>query len=73
LGFFKFIVFSLKKKSFKAIILDREYLDSKYENVLEEMKTIVEKVLREDLKNGGLIVSYYSWTKINLKKGKFCH
>lgn len=29
---------------------------------------IVERVLREDLKNGGLIVSYYSWTKINLKK-----
>jgi glutamate receptor, ionotropic, invertebrate len=25
-------------------------------------------VLREDLKNGGLIVFYYSWTRINLKK-----
>jgi glutamate receptor, ionotropic, invertebrate len=29
---------------------------------------IVERVLREDLKNGGLIVSYYSWTKINLRR-----
>lgn len=51
-----------------AIIIDREYLDLKYDDVLNEMKVIIERVLREDLKNGGLIVSYYSWTKINLKK-----
>jgi hypothetical protein len=51
-----------------AIIIDREYLDNQYEDVLNEMKVIIERVLREDLKNGGLIVSYYSWTKINLKK-----
>lgn len=51
-----------------AIVLDREYLDSEYEDTLKEVKVIVEKVLREDLKNGGLIVSYYSWTRINLKK-----
>lgn len=31
-------------------------------------KVIIERVLREDLKNGGLIVFYYSWTRINLKK-----
>ena len=51
-----------------AVILDREYLDTKYEDILKEVKVIVERVLREDLKNGGLIVSYYSWTRINLKK-----
>ncbi|CRL07373.1 CLUMA_CG020350, isoform A [Clunio marinus] len=51
-----------------AIIIDREYLDNKYENILNEIKVIIERVLREDLKNGGLIVSYYSWTRINLKK-----
>lgn len=53
-----------------AIIIDREYLDSdeKYEDILKEVKVIVERVLREDLKNGGLIVTYYSWTKINLKR-----
>lgn len=32
------------------------------------MKVIIERVLRENLKNGGLTVTYYSWTKINLKK-----
>lgn len=51
-----------------AIVLDREYLDREYDDVLKEVKVIVERVLREDLKNGGLIVSYYSWTKINLRK-----
>lgn len=51
-----------------AIILDREYLDTKYDETLKEVKIIIERVLREDLKNGGLIVMYYSWTRINLKK-----
>lgn len=51
-----------------AIILDREYLDNEYEDVLREVKVVVERILREDLKNGGLIVSYYSWTRINLRK-----
>ena len=51
-----------------AIIVDREYLDEQYEDVLKEIKIVVERVLREDLKNGGLVVSYYSWTKINLRK-----
>lgn len=52
-----------------AVILDREYLDESYGPLLEEIQVIIEKVLREDLKNGGLIVTYYSWTSINLKKG----
>lgn len=51
-----------------AVILDREYLDAKYDDMLKEVKVIIERVLREDLKNGGLIVFYYSWTRINLKK-----
>lgn len=53
-----------------AVILDREYLDNdeRYEDILKEVKVIIERVLREDLKNGGLIITYYSWTKINLKK-----
>lgn len=28
----------------------------------------MERVIREDLKNGGLTIYYYSWTKINYKK-----
>lgn len=52
-----------------AIILDREYLEAqRYDDILKEVKIIIERVLREDLKNGGLIINYYSWTRINLKK-----
>lgn len=52
-----------------AIILDREYLDvERYDDILREVKVITERVLREDLKNGGLIIFYYSWTRINLRK-----
>ncbi|XP_053678178.1 ionotropic receptor 93a [Anopheles nili] len=51
-----------------AIILDREYLGAEYDKTVEETKNIVEKLIRENLKNGGLIVKYYSWTSINLKR-----
>jgi hypothetical protein len=50
-----------------AIILDREYLDNEYDDVLLEMKVIIERVLRENLKNGGLIVSSIFNCKINSK------
>lgn len=51
-----------------AIVLDREYLEEAYEQTLEEIKIILERVVREDLKNGGLVLFYYSWTRINYKK-----
>lgn len=54
---------------FSAVILDHEYLVDKYESTLESIKTIVEKVIREDLKDGGLNIKYYSWSKINFNKG----
>lgn len=50
-----------------AIILDREFLDTNYDRLLTDVKVIVEKVLREDLKNGGLYVTYYSWSNVNLR------
>uniref|UniRef100_A0A4Y0BNW6 Ionotropic glutamate receptor C-terminal domain-containing protein n=1 Tax=Anopheles funestus TaxID=62324 RepID=A0A4Y0BNW6_ANOFN len=62
------IQFYIALRHSDAIILDREYLGAEYEKTLEETKTIVEKLIREHLKNGGLIVKYYSWTSINLKR-----
>lgn len=56
---------------FSAILLDHEYLDNEYVTTLEKVKIIIEKVLREDLKDGGLVIKYYSWTEINFNKGKF--
>uniref|UniRef100_A0A182FK55 Ionotropic glutamate receptor C-terminal domain-containing protein n=1 Tax=Anopheles albimanus TaxID=7167 RepID=A0A182FK55_ANOAL len=52
----------------KSIILDREYLGEHYDRTLDETKTLVEKLIRENLKNGGLIVKYFSWAAINLKR-----
>lgn len=51
-----------------AVILDQEYLVDDYEDTLTTMKTLLEKVIREDLKNGGLYVKYYSWSQINFNK-----
>lgn len=49
--------------------MDHEFLGDEYETVLENVKESVEKVLREDMKGGGLTVGYYSWSKINFNKG----
>lgn len=51
------------------MIIDHEFLDMEYENALEKVKETFERVLREDMKNGGLNVKYYSWTQINFNRG----
>ncbi|KAL1395387.1 hypothetical protein pipiens_011292 [Culex pipiens pipiens] len=51
-----------------AVILDREYLDNQYEALLENTKRTFEQILRDNFKNGGLIVKYFSWTNINLRR-----
>lgn len=53
-----------------GIILDQEYLGNTYESTLEQIKEIVERVIREDLRGAGLQVKYYSWSRINFNKGK---
>lgn len=49
--------------------MDRDYLGDKYEDILSTMKSIAEQVLREEMKNGGLNIQYFSWSNINLKRG----
>ncbi|XP_053689812.1 ionotropic receptor 93a [Sabethes cyaneus] len=51
-----------------AVILDREYLDTMYDEMLNGTKKLFERILRDNFKNGGLIVKYFSWTSINLKR-----
>lgn len=51
-----------------AIILDREFLDATYDRLLTDIKVIIEKILREDLRNGGMYVTYYSWSNVNLRQ-----
>lgn len=54
-----------------AILLDHEYLDIHYGETLKVVKEHVERILREDLKEGGLNVKYFSWTQINFNKGNY--
>lgn len=53
-----------------GVILDHEFLDNEYEGTLVKVKEIFERILREDMREGGLIVKYYSWTQINFNRGK---
>lgn len=55
---------------YKAILLDHEYLGEEYNATLQSVKATIEKVLREDMRDGGLVIKYYSWTQINFNKGK---
>ncbi|XP_058458924.1 ionotropic receptor 93a [Malaya genurostris] len=51
-----------------AVILDREYLDNTYNELLNGTKYLFERILRDNFKNGGLVVKYFSWTSINLRR-----
>ncbi|CAB3246808.1 unnamed protein product [Arctia plantaginis] len=52
-----------------AVVLDRVYLGEKHQSVLDELKDYIKELARVELKHGGVIVYYYSWTVINLKRG----
>ncbi|XP_075975117.1 ionotropic receptor 93a [Anticarsia gemmatalis] len=52
-----------------AVVLDRVYLGEKYQSVLDELKDYIKELARVELKHGGVIVYYYSWTAISLKRG----
>lgn len=52
-----------------AVVLDRQYLGDKYQAVLDELKDYIKELARVELQHGGVIVHYYSWTSINLKRG----
>lgn len=49
--------------------MDREYLNIKYDRVLEQVQTIIAKVIKDDMRDGGIRIKYYAWTDINFDKG----
>ncbi|XP_025829003.1 ionotropic receptor 93a isoform X2 [Agrilus planipennis] len=57
----------LKFVKSSAIIIDREYMDEKYDEVKDAIVEHIATVQREILKHGGVNVQYYSWTTINIK------
>ncbi|XP_068617506.1 ionotropic receptor 93a [Battus philenor] len=52
-----------------AVILDRQFLGEQYQPMLDELREYVRELARVELKHGGVVVHYYSWTSISLKKG----
>ncbi|XP_049872906.1 ionotropic receptor 93a [Pectinophora gossypiella] len=52
-----------------AVVLDRQYLGDQYQVVLDELKDYIKELARVHLHHGGVVVHYYSWTAISLKKG----
>ncbi|CAH2047486.1 unnamed protein product, partial [Iphiclides podalirius] len=51
-----------------AVILDRQFLGDQYQPILDELKDYIKELARVELKHGGVVVHYYSWTSINIKK-----
>ncbi|XP_059057543.1 ionotropic receptor 93a [Achroia grisella] len=52
-----------------AVVLDRQYLGDQYQSTLDDLKDYIKELVRVDLKHGGVVVHYFSWTAISLKKG----
>ncbi|XP_053604949.1 ionotropic receptor 93a [Plodia interpunctella] len=52
-----------------AVVLDRQYLGEQYQPILDDLKDYIKELARVELKHGGVVVHYFSWTAINLKKG----
>ncbi|KAL4709653.1 hypothetical protein ACJJTC_007384 [Scirpophaga incertulas] len=52
-----------------AIVLDRQFLGDRYQTILDELKDYIKELARVQLKHGGVVVHYFSWTAISLKKG----
>lgn len=53
--------------------MDHEYLGADYVDTLQNVNVVVDRVLRQEMKEGGLKIKYFSWTKINFNKGKYGH
>ncbi|XP_013193622.1 ionotropic receptor 93a isoform X2 [Amyelois transitella] len=52
-----------------AVVLDRQYLGEQYQPILDSLKDYIKELARVELKHGGVVVHYFSWSTISLKKG----
>ncbi|EDW49605.1 GM23152 [Drosophila sechellia] len=51
-----------------AVVVDHEYMTVHGENILAHFEKILSDVIRENLRNGGINVKYFSWNAVRLKK-----
>ncbi|EDW96190.2 uncharacterized protein Dyak_GE25033 [Drosophila yakuba] len=51
-----------------AVVVDHEYMTIHGENILAHFEKILSDIVRENLRNGGINVKYFSWNAVRLKK-----
>lgn len=53
-----------------AVVVDYEYMAMHRQNILAHFEKILSDIIRENMKNGGINVRYFTWNAVKLKKGK---
>ncbi|XP_017778842.1 PREDICTED: glutamate receptor ionotropic, delta-2 [Nicrophorus vespilloides] len=53
-----------------AVVVDKEYLADEYNMVRDTIEEFLTYAKREIIKHGGVNVQFYSWTRINIKRGE---
>ncbi|KAM7360872.1 ionotropic receptor 93a isoform 2-T2 [Cochliomyia hominivorax] len=51
-----------------AVVVDHDYMRRYGENIMGNFQKILSDTIRENLKNGGLNVKYFTWSGVRLKK-----
>ncbi|XP_041673704.1 ionotropic receptor 93a [Drosophila eugracilis] len=51
-----------------AVVVDHEYMTMHGQNIMSHFEKILSDIIRENLKNGGINVKYYTWSSVRLKK-----
>jgi len=57
-------------KFFLAVVVDYEYMATHRQNIMAHFEKILSDIIRENMKNGGINVRYFTWSSIKIKKGK---
>lgn len=52
-----------------AVVVDHEYMATHRQNIMAHFEKILSDTIRENMKNGGINVRYFTWNSIKIKKG----
>lgn len=52
-----------------AVVVDYEYMATHRQNIMAHFEKILSDTIRENMKNGGINVRYFTWNSIKIKKG----
>ncbi|XP_055850497.1 ionotropic receptor 93a [Episyrphus balteatus] len=51
-----------------AVVVDHDYVQQKGSDILTDLQKILADTIRENLKNGGVNLKYFTWSPLGLKK-----